>query len=100
MNSSSTKVFIKTFGIVYTNYISYSSSHQHFDVQNLSNRLKAQAFLLHKSVGIVSPRPVKYVPSPEHDGLKLSRAIKLTTCHWVCARHALVLFALTHCGPG
>lgn len=93
MNSSSTKVFIKTFTVVYTNYISGSSSGQDFDVQKLSNRLKELAFLLHKSVGIVSPLPVKCIPSPEHHGLKLSRAINLITCHWLCAHHALVLFA-------
>lgn len=92
MNSSSTKVFIKTFTIVYTNYISDSSSGQDVDVQKLSNRLKKVAFLLHKSVSIVSPLPVN-IPSPEHHALKLSRAINLTTCHWLCAHHALVLFA-------
>lgn len=62
MKSSSTKVFIKTFTIVYTNYISNSSSGQDFDVQKLSNRLKEQAFL-HKSIGIVSTPPPSEVYS-------------------------------------
>lgn len=62
MNSSSTKVFIKTFAIVHTNYISNSSSGQDFDAQNLSNRLKERAFLLHKSVGIVSPAQQSVFP--------------------------------------
>lgn len=62
MNSSSTKVFIKTFAIVHTNYISNSSSGQDFDAQKLSNRLKERAFLLHKSVGIVSPAQQSVFP--------------------------------------
>lgn len=38
---------------------------------------------------------MKCIPSPKHDGLTQSRAINLSTCHWLCACRALALFAPT-----
>lgn len=71
--------------------------------QKLSNRLKEQAFLFHKPVGIpLFTCPAKCIPTLEHNGPNVNRVINLATGHWASAQHALTLvpFALIQCSPG